>query len=188
MDAPPAGIRHQGASHRAGKTCVSWQAPCRRGRRPRAVRVGLCGAVGRFGVRVTNYPSAPKDRRCTSSPAPPPIDLRRGHREKHKAHDVRAAMGLGSSDADDASCTCWAPGRWCRARRANRRNRATTLYGVLPPSADPAVGQCGQTAWMPRRGVALGLHPTAGARQEVRTGEIAQQPHTRFGRQAPHHD
>jgi len=86
------------------------------------------------------------------------------------------------ADCRSRGCPRPSPSRRCRAGSANRRERATTLYAVLPPSADP---RDGRAAWTVGQGAALDLHRAGGAGRQAQIGQTSQRPYMRSCRRAP---
>jgi hypothetical protein len=89
-----------------------------------AWRVGVASAVTR--------PLVPGEMRESTKSRNDPI---RGSAAKRRPS--RGAVRADGVDAASRGCPRPSPDCWCPARSANRRNRATTPYGVLSPSAAP---------------------------------------------------
>jgi hypothetical protein len=100
-------------------------------RRPSGGTIRAGSVHGGSGVAsAVTRPLVPGEQRESAIPRNDPI---RGSAAKRRPS--RGAMRAGSVDAASRGCPRPSPDRGCPARSANRRNRATTLYAVLPPSA-----------------------------------------------------
>jgi len=131
------------------------------GRRWRTVWLAGQGiALGIHGVggagreaQIAETAQRPYMRSCRRAPTRG-MDRRRGWAAKGLPSAVTGSVGAGAGSA-------------------NQRDRATTLYAALPPSADP---RGGRTGWMSGQGVALDLHRVGGAGREVQIGESRNDP------------